>query len=485
MRRSIRFLLGHEERELHDVDPTMTVLQYLRSEERKTGTKEGCAEGDCGACTVVIGEPDGERMRYRAVNACILFLPVLDGCQLITVEHLKREDGELHPVQRAMYELHASQCGFCTPGFVMSMLALYLNETSPSRDTICDALAGNLCRCTGYRPIIDAAQAMYDYDWQDPLRAREAETAARLTALRSEETLALVRGDRRYFAPQSVEALAELLAEYPRATLLAGGTDVGLWVTKLHQDLDTVVYLGAISELHTIVEGEAALEIGAGATYTEAFDALARHYPDFGELLRRLASTQIRNSGTIGGNIGNGSPIGDSMPVLIALGAELVLRSREGERRMPIEDYFIEYRKTALRPGEFIERIRVPYLAPEDQFRCYKISKRFDQDISAVCAAFKVRVEQGRVVDASIGFGGVAATPVRARATEAALKGQAWDEASIAKGEEALAAEFTPLTDMRASADYRRLVSTRLLRKFFVETVDLAEPTRVLAEEVV
>ncbi|MGD8710806.1 MAG: xanthine dehydrogenase small subunit [Ectothiorhodospiraceae bacterium] len=484
MSSSVRFLLGHEARELESVDPTMTVLQYLRTRERRTGTKEGCAEGDCGACTVVLGEPDREgRMRYRAVNACILFVPTLDGCQLLTVEHLRGENGEMHPAQRAMVELHGSQCGFCTPGFVMSLFALYLSEAAPSRQRICDVIAGNLCRCTGYRPIIDAASAMYGYPFDDPFQGREAETVERLRAIRRMDTLELEHQGRRYLAPVSVDGLTEALGRYPDATLLAGGTDVGLWVTKQHRDLNTVIYLGDVAELHGIDESADALDIGAAATHTELMDVLARNYPDFGEMMRRFASVQIRNSGTLGGNVANGSPIGDSMPVLIALGARVVLNGPAGRRELPLEDLYIAYGKQDRRPGEFVERIRVPKLTAEDQFRCYKISKRFDQDISAVCAAFRVRVQGGRITEARIGMGGVAPVPARAKGTEKALEGRPWDETTAREAEAALAAEFTPLTDMRASQDYRRRVAANLLRKFFVETTQPAAATRVFAEE--
>jgi len=480
----VRFLLGDESRELRDVDPTQTVLQWLRNDARLRGSKEGCAEGDCGACTVVVGRADRDgRMNYRAVNSCILFMPVLDGCQLLTVEHLQAADGTLHPAQQAMVHSHGSQCGFCTPGFVMSLFALYLTEGRPTRQRINDVLAGNLCRCTGYRPIVEAAVAMYDYDWQDPTLARAGETAQRLQTMRRSETLELAYGERRYFAPVTADGLAAVLADYPDTTLLAGGTDVGLWVTKRHMELDNVVYVGDVVELHGIEQHHDEVSIGAAVTHTDAMAVLGDHFPDFGELLRRFGSTLVRNSSTVGGNIANGSPIGDSMPVLIALGARLILRGPDGVREMPLEDYYIDYGKQDRRAGEFVERIRVPTLAVDEHFRCYKISKRFDQDISAVCAAFKVRLEDGSVADARTGFGGIAATPRRAMQTEDVLRGQPWSEATIERAEATLAAEFSPLTDMRASEEYRRLVTGRLLRKFYIETSQPESKTRVLAEE--
>jgi xanthine dehydrogenase small subunit len=345
MAEGIRFLLGNEHRELRDIDPTMTVLNYLRLVERRCGTKEGCAEGDCGACTVVLGEPAGGRIRYRAVNACIQFLPTLDGKQLITVEQLRDDDGRLHPVQQAMVDAHGSQCGFCTPGFVMSLFALFHERTRPDRGQINDALAGNLCRCTGYGPIVTAAENMYGSPRRDQFTAAQAATLAALGRLQDGETATVSGDSRRFFAPTRLDELARLVGERPTATLLAGGTDVGLWVTKQHRPLDPVIYIGNVVELQRIDITAANIEIGAAVTYADLYELIDRHYPDFGELVRRLGSTQIRNAGTMGGNVANGSPIGDSPPPLIALGATLVLRSAAGRREMPLEDYFIAYGK--------------------------------------------------------------------------------------------------------------------------------------------
>lgn len=484
MQQAIQFLWGFEPRTLHDVDPTLTALNYLRTVERQCGTKEGCAEGDCGACTVVLGEAVGERLRYRAVNACILFTPVLDGKQLLTVEHLKSADG-LHPAQQAMVDCHGSQCGFCTPGFVMSLFALYHAEPAPARARINDALAGNLCRCTGYRPIVDAAARMYALPGGEVFADREAETVARLRELRRDEPLELSYRGRRYFAPRTADQLAALLERHPWATLLAGGTDVGLWVTKQHRTLETLIYTGGVDELSRVEQIGSCLEIGAAVTYTQALSTLGVLYPDLGEVLRRLGSVQIRNSGTLGGNIGNASPIGDSMPLLIALGASLVLRRGSARREVVLEDFFLDYRKTALEPGEFIECVRVPADVAGRQFRAYKISKRFDQDISAVCAAFALRLEGGRVSDIRIGLGGVAATPVRARHTEAALRGRPWTDATITAARPAVARDCSPLTDLRASREYRLRVASNLLRKFYLETSCPTVATRVtMAREV-
>lgn len=486
MTQSLRFLLGDELREIEHIDPTKTVLQWLREDAALTGTKEGCAEGDCGACTVVLGRLDGQgRMQYRAVNACILFMPMLDGCQLLTVEHVAAPDGRLHPVQQAMVDANASQCGFCTPGFVMSLLSYYLGGEPVSRRRINEALAGNLCRCTGYRPIVDAALAMHDDpDWQDPTRAAAKHTAERLRVLRREDTLALVGAGRRYFAPVDLLGLQLLLGEHPEATLLAGGTDVGLWVTKQHRDLGTVIHLGDVAELQGIEEGAAEITIGAMVAQTDALPVLERHYPDLGALLRRFGSPLIRNSATVGGNIANGSPIGDSMPALIALGARVDLIGPGGSRTMALHELYIDYGQQARAADEIVARVRVPKLVDDAVYRCYKISKRFDQDISAVCAAFWLRLdEQGQIIEARIGLGGVAAIPSRAPVTEAVLVDQPWNAQTAARAEAALVEEFSPLTDMRAGEAYRRRVTGRLLHKFFIETTDPAARTRVLAEE--
>jgi len=479
----VRFILDGRVRSLSGFDPTTTVLQWLREGERRCGTKEGCAEGDCGACTVVLGELDRGAVRLRAVNACLLLLPALDGKALFTVESLRAPDGTLHPVQRSLVECHGSQCGFCTPGFVMSMFALYESERAPpSRSRIDDSLAGNLCRCTGYRPIVDAVRRAYELGERDGAAAR-ATLAEGLRGLARSDTLELEHGGRRYFAPRTLDALAALLERHPGAHLVAGATDVGLWLTKEHRELDVVVSVNGVAELREIEEGDSHLEIGAAATYADVHAVLAAHHPDLGELVRRIGSTQIRNVGTIGGNLANASPIADMAPALLALDASVVLR-RGGERReLPLHAFFVGYRKTALRPGELLERVRIPRGAPGRLFRAYKVSKRFDQDISAVCGAFSVELEGGRVREARVAYGGMAAVPTRARAAEAALVGRPWTEATVEAAGAALDADLTPISDMRASAPYRRLVAANLLRKFHVETAGPPERTRVLANE--
>lgn len=481
MRETVRFLLGDELVEIASCDPTRTVLDWLRLDRRRTGTKEGCAEGDCGACTIVVGRLDGDRLRYEAINACIRFLPTLDGCHVLTVEHLKAPDGTLHPVQQAMVDCHGSQCGFCTPGFVMSLFALWLNERAPSVQRIEDALAGNLCRCTGYEPIIAAAQRMDGAERErDRFVAGMPPIIARLKALADSETISIGDGERHLYAPATVETLAELVGAHPKATLVAGATDVGLWVTKGMRRLDPVVYLGRIEELRAVSDEGDHLRFGAMANQIAVREALAIISPQLDEMMRRFGGEQVRNAGTIGGNIANGSPIGDLPPALIALGATLVLRKGTERRELPLEAFFLDYRKQDRQPGEFVEAVLVPRLPQGALFHISKVSKRFDEDISAVCGAFYLELDEaGRVSAARLTYGGMAGIPKRAKAAEAALLGRAWDEAAIAAAIAALAEEFTPLTDMRASATYRLKVAGNLLRRFLIETTTPETSTRV------
>ena len=486
MRKRLRFLLGDEFIEIDRCEPTLTVLDWLRLEKRMTGSKEGCAEGDCGACTVVVGRLDRERLRYEAINACIRFLPTLDGCQLLTVEHLKGADGSLHPVQQAMVDCHGSQCGFCTPGFVMSLFALRLNEAEPDIARIEDALAGNLCRCTGYEPIIAAGHRMDEVAPREAdrfFRARDT-VAARLAALNDAETLALEGNRGRFYAPANLEALADLVAAHPQATLVAGATDVGLWVTKAMRQLDPVVYLGRVEALRAIVDAGDHLRLGAMASHVDVRDALAALSPQLNELMRRFGGEQVRNAGTIGGNIANGSPIGDLPPALIALDATLVLARHSGtrlERRsIPLESFFIEYRKQDRHPGEFVEAVLVPKLADGMLFHASKVSKRFDEDISAICGAFRLTLaDDGRISEARLAYGGMAGIPKRAATAEAALIGRPWNDEAVAAAIAALSQDFKPLDDMRASAHYRLKVAGNLLRRFLIETTQSDTRTRV------
>lgn len=481
----IQFLVNQELRNEHALDPNMTVLQYLREHLGKPGTKEGCASGDCGACTVVVGEltPDDlgqPTLRYRSLNSCLTFVSSLHGKQLISVEGLKHQ-GELHSVQKAMADCHGSQCGFCTPGFVMSLFALQKNSSGHDLHQAQEALAGNLCRCTGYRPILDAAEQSCARPCQDQFDAQQAQTIARLQAIAPQQTGELNSGDKRCLVPLTVADLADLYSSHPEARLLAGGTDLALEVTQFHKTLPVMIYVGHVAELKRIDKTSSHLEIGAATPLTDCYGALNEEYPDFGALLHRFASLQIRNQGTLGGNIGNASPIGDSPPLLIALNAQIVLRQGDRQRTLALEDYFIDYRITARQDSEFIEKILVPRASNDWTFRAYKVSKRLDDDISAVCAAFNLNIENGVVGGVRIAFGGMAAIPKRARACEAALLGKPWNQASIERACQALAEDFSPLTDFRASKEYRLLTAQNLLRKYFIEQQSPYIETRVTA----
>ncbi|MDH1731149.1 xanthine dehydrogenase small subunit [Pseudomonas chengduensis] len=476
----IQFLLNRELRTEHALDPNVTVLNYLREHVGKTGTKEGCASGDCGACTVVVGELDGDRVRYRTLNSCLTFVSSLHGKQLITVEDLKHQ-GKLHSVQQAMVDCHGSQCGFCTPGFIMSLFALQKNSTGYDKGQTLEALAGNLCRCTGYRPIIDAAEQACCQKQPDQFDAFESDTVARLKTIAPRETAELNSGDKRCLVPLTVADLADLYTANPEARLLAGGTDLALEVTQFHRELPVMIYVGHIEDMKRIEVTDSAIEIGAAAALSDCYEALSREYPDFGELLHRFASLQIRNQGTLGGNIGNASPIGDAPPLLIALGAQIALRQGNTRRILPLPDYFLDYKVTARQEAEFIEKIIVPRKQANQAFRAYKVSKRLDDDISAVCAAFNLTIVDGVVRDARIAFGGMAAIPKRASACEAALVGSAWYPGVIERACNALGEDFTPLSDFRASKEYRLLTAQNLLRKFFLEQQSPEVETRVTA----
>ncbi|MFV1875229.1 xanthine dehydrogenase small subunit [Nioella sp.] len=440
------FLLNGAPVRITDQPSTRTLLDWLRETQGLTGTKEGCNEGDCGACTVVVTDADGS----RAVNGCILFLPQLNGKAVRTVEGISGPDGQMHPVQAAMVAHHGSQCGFCTPGIVASLAAAHTNGDT----AFDDVLAGNLCRCTGYAPIIRAAEAAASQPVPDWMQTdRDAVSALDATPLP--------------FAPTSSDELADWYAANPDATLIAGATDVGLWVTKMLRDLSPVAFLGACTDLKTIREDASGMHVGAMVSLTELLAAIAPRHPSFAEMLRRFASTQVRNAATIGGNIANGSPIGDAPPALIALGAELHLRKGDTRRTIPLESFFLDYGKQDRDAGEFVEGITIP--AQPDRLRCYKLSKRFDQDISAVCGCLSITVENGTVTDAKLAYGGMAGIPKRAANAEAALVGQPWSEETVRAAMAAYGQDFTPLTDMRASATYRLETAANMLLRYFHE----------------
>ncbi len=516
--RPIRFFHQGKVVEVAHAAPTRSVLDWLREDAHCTGTKEGCNEGDCGACTVVIGElatagapgaVDG--LTLRSVNACIQFLPTLDGKALFTVEDLcmfarggeqpivaaQSNAATLHPVQQAMVDCHGSQCGFCTPGFVMSMWAAYERASAcgarPTRQQLADELSGNLCRCTGYRPILDAGQRMFD------LPAVRLDTAPVLAALRemqrdgaldyrahpSARSSGAAVGAR-FLAPRSLDALAALREQLPNATLLAGCTDIGLWVNKQFRELGDIIYVGEVEDMKRIEvnagalassgagaaasQRSGALTIGAGTSLEAAWRALAKQWPELTDMWLRFAAPPIRNAGTMGGNVANGSPIGDCAPVLLALDAQIELRKGASTRRMDLAEFYVDYMKNRLEPGEFVQSLHVPALPASRRLRAYKISKRFDCDISALSAAFAIELDGTRVRTIRLAYGGMAGIVKRAANAEAALLGKPWDEAQVAAAQAALERDFTPLTDMRASAGYRMQVAKNLLERFWLET---------------
>ncbi|OGB28703.1 MAG: xanthine dehydrogenase small subunit [Burkholderiales bacterium RIFCSPLOWO2_12_FULL_61_40] len=474
----LRFIRRGEVVTLHGVEPSRTLLEVLREDLHCTGTKEGCGEGDCGACSVVVAEPNGDQLKYSTVNSCIRLAHSIDGMALWTVEDIADTEGQLHPAQEALAQCHGSQCGFCTPGFAMSLFGLYQNHTaqgtSISRSQAQHALSGNLCRCTGYRPILDAAQAMQALP---PVRVDEALLLSKM------ELLAHIpqglEADSSYISPKNLLTLLQARAQYPEAQLVAGCTDVGLWITKMHMQFPRVLDTTQVQELRQVEQHPQHIAIGAAVTLTDAFAALVADRPQLLSFAQRFAGLPVRNSGTLGGNVANGSPIGDSMPLLIALGAQVVLMAyRDGQlasREMPLEALYTGYRKNVMAKDEVLAWIKVPKATATERARVYKISKRFEDDISAVCLGIKLEIADGQVVQASIGAGGVAATPVRARQTEASLVGQPWTQATVTAAMQTLRAECSPISDMRASAAYRVQVLGNLLQRYWLESQGVAQ----------
>ena len=483
--KTIVFLRRGEQVALSNVPPDRTLLEVLREDLNACGTKEGCGEGDCGACTVVLGEATAQGMQYRAVNSCIRLAHSVDGLVLWTVEDLAKGDGNLHPAQQAMVDCHGSQCGFCTPGFVMSLFGMYQNHLCKgratkgiansviSRELAQEELSGNLCRCTGYRPILDAAQRMGSYPVQRLDEAALLQKLEQLSAHSRRHTADLVKKpevNATYMAPTSLRELLALRAAHPTAQIVAGCTDVGLWVTKQHMRFDQLLDVTRVAQLRRVERYPHHIAIGAAVTLADAFAALVADRPQLKNFAARFAGLPVRNSGTLGGNVANGSPIGDSMPLLIALGANVVLMSQRGHREMPLERLYTGYRKNVMAPDEVLAWIKVPKATPSEFTRVYKISKRFDDDISAVCIALRLVLEGGKVARISIGAGGVAATPVRAVRTEAALLDQPWTQATVRSAIATLRTEFQPISDMRASAAYRSEVLGNLLQRFWLES---------------
>ena len=466
----LRFWHRGQVMNLGNVPPDRTLLDLLREDLRLTATKEGCAAGDCGACTVVVGEAVDGRLQYRAVNSCIKPAHAVDGLALWTAADLAKNDGTLHPVQQAMVQCHGSQCGFCTPGFVMSLFALYQRTVAQGQavdsHSAHEALSGNLCRCTGYRPIVQAACS---------LSAEPAQTVDEQPIVAALQKMATTeKTDGNYLRPSTLSALLQARAQHPQAQLIAGATDAGLWITQGLRRMPHIIDLTRVADLRQVERYPHHIAIGAAVNLQDAFEALTADRPVIAPFGERFAGWPVRQSGTLGGNVANGSPIGDSMPLLIALGAQVVLmawrKGRAVHRHVPLDRFYTGYRQSLLASDEVLAWVVVPRPAPGEWLGAYKVSKRQEDDISAVCLAVQLRMEDGRITAARIGAGGVAATPARAVKTEAALIGQPWNEATLQAAQTAMADEFSPLSDLRASADYRRTILGQLLRRTWLES---------------
>ena len=480
---TVRFLLNNDVVTIENIDPNLMVLQYLREIQFKSGSKEGCASGDCGACTVVIAELDRDnanQLHYKSINSCITFVGSLHGKQLITVEDLK-DGANLHHAQQTLVDNHGSQCGFCTPGFVMSSFALHKHNQTPNRAEVLEALAGNLCRCTGYRSIIDAAITSSTSSEEDSFAKHYQETVAKLTEFQKLTAPTLNGNGNNFISPKNINELAYELINEPTSTLVAGGTDLALSITQNLANIDKLIYVGNVEELTTLKETDTEIVIGSALPYSKFIDTLHHYYPDLGDMIERIGSKQVRNTGTLGGNVGNASPIGDMPPALIALGATMTLHVNGVERTILVEDYFVDYKKTVLKPSEFILSIQIPKPTVGQTLKVYKISKRIDDDISAVLVAIFIEQNASQeITNIRMAYGGMAAIPKRAPAAEAVLKGNRLTKESIAQAKTALATDFQPMSDVRASDKYRMTVAQNLIEKCYLEMQSQKIATRVV-----
>ena len=466
---TIQFLLNNKIHKIKNPDPNKTILNYIRDDLKKTGTKEGCAEGGCGACTIVLGELDKGKMNYKSINACISFLPILNGKQLILVEDLA-DSNKPHIVQEAMVKFHGSQCGFCTPGFTMSLFSMYKNYKSINNEVVEEVLSGNLCRCTGYRPIIEAAKSLNNKKDYDQFRRNQNETISLLRKIKDVDVEINYQG-KKYFAPKTIPNLKKLLKKYPKAKILSGGTDLSLEVTKFRKEIKIIISLNSIKKLNFIKKGKNLLEIGATTSLFEFQNLIKKYFMDFYDVLKRYGSLQIRNVGTIAGNIATASPIGDMLPLLLSLDAKIVIHGTNKKKIYSLNQFFISYRKTKLKKGEFIYSIKIP-LNRENVFKAYKISKRFDDDISSVCGSFSFLIKKNRITKAAIAYGGMSEIPKRALTIEKNLINSEFSENTFSRAVDLMNKDFSPLDDMRASKNYRLTVAKNLLLKAFYEIKD-------------
>ena len=453
--------------EIKNPDPNETLLNYIRIKLKKTGTKEGCAEGGCGACTVVVGELINNEIKYKAINSCITLLPTIQGKQLILVEDLISKDGSLHQVQKAMVNYHGSQCGFCTPGFVMALFSMFKQYSKFNNDIINDSIAGNLCRCTGYQPIIKAAKSLKNKNKIDYFSKNIKNTTKLLKKIHY-KSITIYNREKRYFAPRYVQELKKILKKNVNADFLSGGTDLSLGITKERKDINSIIYMNSIRELNYINNNNKYIEVGATTPLIDLENYIKKYYPDFTKILKRYGSPQIRNVGTIAGNIATASPIGDCLPLLLSLNAQVILQDLKKTKILFLDDFFIDYRKTKLKKGQFIHSIRIP-LFKENIFKAYKVSKRFDDDISSVCAAFNLQIIKNKIEVIRVAYGGMAAIPKRAKFCEKILLNSFVNEETINKAKDALEKDFQPINDMRASGFYRMEVAKNLLEKCCVE----------------
>jgi len=463
---SIRFVFEDKIKEIKNPDPNETILNLIRLRLKKTGTKEGCAEGGCGACTVVVGELKKNKIIYNAINSCIAFTTSLEGKHLLIVEDLIQKNGSLHPVQSAMVNFHGSQCGFCTPGFIMSLFSMYKNKTSYDKKTIEESISGNLCRCTGYRPIIDAAKSLKEIK-ADQFKKNEKKTIRLLKKIRP-KNIYINNKSKKYFAPRTINELKKIIKKNKNAEFLSGGTDISLVVTKQKKDIKNIIYLNSIDELNYIKEKDKYIEVGATTPLIKFQFIIKKYYPDFNRILKRYGSVQIRNVATLAGNMATASPIGDSLPVLLSLNASITIEGFNKKTVIPLKDFFIGYRKTKLKKGQFIRSIRIPVFK-KNIFKAYKISKRIDDDISSVCASFNLAIVNKKIKNIKIAYGGMAATPKRAIYCEKMLLNSNFSEDIILKAQKSLEKDFQPIDDMRASKDYRLEIAKNLLTKCFAE----------------
>jgi len=444
----VQFIYENKLIELENPDPNQTILNFIRDRLKKTGTKEGCAEGGCGACTIVLGELENKKIKYKAINSCISFTPTLHGKQLIVVENLVSKNGTYHPVQEAMAKYHASQCGFCTPGFVMSIFAMSKNKKNNNKDDIKDAISGNLCRCTGYRPIIDAAKNIKK-KYSDEFYKNSKKTINLLKKIHS-KSIIIENKNKKYFAPKTINELRTVIQKNPDSDFLSGGTDLSLKVTKDRQEIKKIINLNNVKELNFIKIKNNEIIFGSTTPLIQVEKFILKYYPDFNNILRRYGSVQIRNVGTIGGNIATASPIGDTLPLLLSLNAKIIIQTKKGNKQILLNNFFIKYRKTKLKKGEFIKSIIIP-IYKNHNFKAYKISKRFDDDISSVCASFNFKIKDQRIQDVAIAYGGMAEIPKRAKNCENFLKNSKFSEDIFEKAKDLLKRDFNPISDMRAS----------------------------------